>query len=225
MIIHRSDLVVSAQEMRELDSFAISVMGMPSAVLMERAALACVARLGQGDFDLSRVLCLCGTGNNGGDGMAVARLLLLAGYDASVVLVGKTDRLTVDALLQHAIAENYGATIQGYTPGCLSVVKPTTIVDALFGIGLSRPLEGLALEAIEEASCLAGTSDARVLAVDIPSGVSADTGEVCGMALPAHATVTFAFNKAGLVKEPGATLAGDVQIADIGIYDESSRHQ
>jgi NAD(P)H-hydrate epimerase len=91
-------------------------------------------------------------------------------------------------------------------------------VDAIFGVGLSRPVEGAAYQAIQESRALADEG-ARILAVDIPSGVSADTGEVLGDALCAHATVTFAFNKLGLSKEPGVTLAGDLTIADIGVYD------
>jgi NAD(P)H-hydrate epimerase len=131
--------------------------------------------------------------------------------------VGDRDRLSPDAAQQLAIASNYGVGVVGYAPGCLKGSKATTVVDALFGVGLGRAVEGVFAEAIAEAGALAGLG-ARVLAVDIPSGVSADTGEVLGCALPAQATVTFAFNKVGLTRDPGATLAGDLTIADIGIY-------
>jgi NAD(P)H-hydrate epimerase len=196
-------------------------MGVPSAVLMERAALACVERLQRGDFNLTSTLCLCGTGNNGGDGMAIARLLHLAGHKAAIVLVGDQKRLSADAKQQLIIAKNYGVPIIEYSPGRLEGLAETetapTIVDALFGVGLSRPVEGDAHAAISEASALARRG-AKVLAVDIPSGVSADSGEALGIALEAHATVTFAFNKIGLTKEPGKTMAGDLTVADIGIY-------
>jgi NAD(P)H-hydrate epimerase len=210
--------MVSAQEMREIDSFTINSMGMPSMVLMERAALACVARLEKGDFDLTSTLALCGTGNNGGDGMAIARLLHLAGRRACIVVVGDYDNLSMDATQQLAIAKNYGVPVTGYSPGCLKDVKATTIVDALFGVGLSRPVDSICREAVVEGRELA-VGGTGILAVDVPSGVSADTGEVLGEAMPARATVTFAYNKTGLARGPGKTLAGDLTVADIGIYD------
>jgi NAD(P)H-hydrate epimerase len=209
---------VSAQEMREIDSFTINSMGMPSMVLMERAALACVARLEQGDFDLTSALSLCGTGNNGGDGMTIARLLHLSGHKACIVVVGDYDDLSMDATQQLAIAENYGVPVTSYSPGCLKDVGVTTIVDALFGVGLSRSVKGIHREAIVEGRELAACGTG-ILAVDVPSGISADTGEILGEALPARATVTFAYNKTGLTEEPGKTLAGDLTVADIGIYD------
>jgi NAD(P)H-hydrate epimerase len=206
--------------MRELDSFTINEMGVPSMVLMERAALSCLEVLRAGDFDLSRTVCLCGTGNNGGDGMAVARLLACAGYEASIFVVGERERLSPDAASQLAIAENYGVDLARFSPGCLRTAQPTTLVDALFGVGLSREVTGDFRVAIEEAGGLAAQGT-RVLAVDIPSGVSADTGEVLGVALPAYATVTFAFNKIGLTREPAKSLAGKLTIADIGIYENT----
>jgi NAD(P)H-hydrate epimerase len=210
--------MVGAQEMREIDAFTIDVMGMPSMVLMERAALACVARLEKGDFDLTSTLALCGTGNNGGDGMAIARLLHLAGRRARIVVVGNFDNLSVEATQQLAIAKNYGVPIARYAPGCLKDAKATTIVDALFGVGLSRPVEGIHREAFAEGKELAA-GGTGILAVDVPSGISADTGEILGEALPARATVTFAYNKIGLTREPGKAMAGDLTIADIGIYN------
>jgi NAD(P)H-hydrate epimerase len=150
------------------------------------------------------------------------KLLHLAGHKASIVLVGQSDRLSAKARQQYLIAQNYGVAISAYQPGCLSGdclsgAAAITIVDALFGVGLARPIAGSVAQAIAEARALTGAG-AKVLAVDIPSGVCADTGAVLGDALQAHATVTFAFNKVGLTQEPGATLAGHLTIADIGIY-------
>jgi NAD(P)H-hydrate epimerase len=192
-------------------------MGMPSAVLMERAALACFERLSAGDFDLTRCVCICGSGNNGGDGIAVARLLHLAGRDAHIVLLSDPARLSADAAQQLAIAQNYGVTVAPYSPGALAAIKPSTIIDALFGVGLSRTVEGDYRLAIEEANAQS-QAGCRILSVDIPSGIATDTGEVLGAAISANATVTFAFNKLGLTRNAGKPAAGELTIADIGIY-------
>ncbi|MDR1713467.1 MAG: NAD(P)H-hydrate epimerase [Coriobacteriales bacterium] len=224
--LHQSERLVSAQEMREIDAFTINEMGVPSAVLMERAALACVTRLERGDFDLLHAVCLCGVGNNGGDGMAIARLLHLAGRKATIVLVGDEDHLSMDAMQQLVIAENYRVPVVRYQQGCLEQLGATTFVDALFGVGLSRPLAGDALACVKEAKALVTESSQEndcspvsILAVDIPSGISADTGEVLGAALAAQATVTFAYNKIGLTSGSGPSLAGELTVADIGVYD------
>jgi NAD(P)H-hydrate epimerase len=150
--------------------------------------------------------------------MAIARLLRLAGRKARIVVVGDCDNLSMDATQQLAIAKNYGVPVASYSPGCLKDVKAATIIDALFGVGLSRPVEGIYREALAEGKELAA-SGTGILAVDVPSGISADTGEILGEALPARATVTFAYNKTGLVRDPGKTMAGDLTVADIGVYD------
>jgi hypothetical protein len=149
-------------------------------------------------------------------------------------LVGDIDRLSMDATQQLAIAENYGVPFVCYSPGALTGgltgnltgalpdaqanAQPTTIVDAVFGIGLSRPVEGVQLAAIEEANALAQTG-CKILSVDIPSGICTDTGDVLGAAVNARATVTFAFNKRGLTRGAGKEAAGELALADIGIYD------
>jgi NAD(P)H-hydrate epimerase len=218
MVSDQKIRTVNAQEMREIDAFTINSMGMPSMVLMERAALACVTRLEKGDFDLTSTLALCGTGNNGGDGIAIARLLRLSGRKAYIVVVGDRDSLGANAAQQLAIAKNYGVPVTCYSPGCLKDAKTATIVDALFGVGLSRPVKGIYREVLAEAKELVA-SGTGILAVDVPSGISADTGEILGEALPARATVTFTYNKTGLTRDPGKTIAGDLTVADIGIYD------
>jgi NAD(P)H-hydrate epimerase len=218
--------VVTAAQMRDLEFYTINKMGVPSIVLMERAALACTDRLKHGDFNLSNCVCLCGTGNNGGDGIAIARLLHLNGHTTSIVLVGDIDRLSTDAAQQLAIAQNYGVPLLHYIPGMLcdaqlathNNIQPTTIVDAIFGIGLSRPVEDLFLSAIKEVNALSHTN-CKILSVDIPSGVCTDTGEALGASINASATVTFAFIKRGLTLSVGKIAAGELTVADIGIYD------
>ena len=213
---------ITAAQMKEFDRYTIEVMGVPSMVLMERAALAVIAALYDGGFDLSHTLCVCGTGNNGGDGMAVARLLHVAGHDVEIVLVGDESRLSTDARAQLTIAHNYGVLSSNF---CFENVvldtDTTTVVDALFGIGLSREVDGAFRQAIEAINAwrIANAPQGRTLSVDIPSGINADSGEVLGCAVKADATVTFAYSKKGLVTEPGATYTGSLTVADIGIYE------
>ena len=209
-----SNKIINSAEMKELDRRTIEVMGVPSMVLMERAALASVEVLREGSFDLSRVVCLCGPGNNGGDGIAVARLLHIAGTNAEIVFIGNPERCSAETAHQRRIAINYGMRIAYDDLG--PTLEATTIVDALFGIGGSRHLEGRFRDAVT-AALKAKERGAGILAIDIPSGISADTGEVLGCAVKADATVTFAFLKAGLTKEPGKTCAGVIHVKDIGI--------
>jgi len=211
---------VGSAEMKELDRKTISKAGIPSMVLMERAALVCYKELIAGDFDLKRTICICGTGNNGGDGIAVARLLRLGGFDASVLLVGDDKHCSKDTKKQISIAEHYKVPILHLMPDDKASLKLpvfTTIVDAIFGIGLKRPVEGRLLELVNIIN-KKRNKGAKVLSVDIPSGISADTGQVLGVAVNADATVTFARNKIGLCISPGKEYCGKLKIADIGIY-------
>jgi NAD(P)H-hydrate epimerase len=215
------EIALTAAQMKQCDAYTIREMGLPALVLMERAALAAVDELLSGRdpaFDLARVLCVCGAGNNGGDGAAVARLLSIAGLRAEILFVGERGKATAETARQLKIAENYGVKLfENPAPSdmekLLSDSGVTTIVDALFGIGLSRPVTGL----FQDAILACNASPAKRLAVDIPSGVSADTGEVLGVALRADKTVVLAFQKIGMCLEPGKTLAGRAVIRDIGI--------
>lgn len=201
------EYLLNSEEMKRCDVTTIQKIGMPSMVLMERAALSVVEELDS--FDLTRVLVVCGSGNNGADGYAVARLLHLQNIKVDVLFVGDEQKRTTENKQQQKIAKYYGVS---------SVKKIennpyTTIVDALFGIGLSRPLSGKYLEIIEQVN----QAEGEILSVDIPSGISADNGKVMGNAIKATRTVTFAFRKLGLVLYPGADYAGVVKVKDIGI--------
>jgi NAD(P)H-hydrate epimerase len=211
--------LVTAEEMKRLDEDTINKHGVPSLVLMERAALAAVETLREEDFDLTRVAAVCGPGNNGGDGIAVARLLHLEGHDATVIFVGDRDRRSAETVSQWNIAESYGVEIVGLRDAADAGFfdAATTVVDAIFGIGGGRPPSGDFLDAVRMIN-RAGASGADVLAVDMPSGVSADTGEAPGEAVSADVTVTFAYKKAGHAEPPGSELSGDVIVKDIGIY-------
>lgn len=201
--------LLGSREMKALDAYTITQMQLPSAVLMERAALAVAGAVKQYMGRPKRVLVVCGSGNNGGDGFAVARLLLLEGIAADVFFAGKEESLTEETALQKKIYENYGGKLcRNFSPDEYNVV-----VDALFGIGLSREVTGSYAGLIRTINA----SRVPVVAVDMPSGISADTGQVLGTAVKADLTVTFAFPKKGQLLYPGADYCGRLLVEDIGI--------
>lgn len=227
------EYVVTGSQMKQIDEDTIGRIGIPSMVLMERAALAvaeAVGRLcgrresggmaqgepgGSSPADKSpRVLIACGTGNNGADGIAVGRILNARGYRVTILLAGDLGHASKGHMAQREIARNLGLAMVGdgeFVPGRYDV-----IVDALFGIGLCREIGGAYRELIGLLVKMREESGARVAAVDIPSGIHADTGAVMGIAMPADVTVTFGYRKTGLSLYPGRGYAGCVHVADIG---------
>lgn len=205
--------IVTCSKMKSLDRDTIQKIGVPSCVLMERAALKTVEEMKKHfrkPLKEERVLIVCGSGNNGGDGIAIARLLHLNGIHCCIYPVGSPEHMTEDAKIQYQIASNYQVPFV-HNP---KWNEYTTIVDAIFGVGLARPVEGRYLEIIRNMN----QSDAWKVAVDIPSGVDGDTGCELGIAFRADLTVTFAYRKAGLCFYPGRMYAGRTIVADIGIY-------
>ena len=159
-----------------------------------------------------RVLIAAGGGNNGADGIAIGRLLLQEGYDVSFYLTSSEEKAGELLKLQLHAAKAYGAVICDTIPDG----EYDIIVDALFGIGLCRPAEGIYREAIEWINA----QDAFVLAVDLPSGIETDTGAVLGCAVRADVTVTFGFWKRGLLFYPGCKYTGKVICTQIGITED-----
>lgn len=207
--------LVTAEEMRRYDSNTTETIGIPGMTLMERAALAArdaVLETAPGNGRL-RVLILAGMGNNGGDGLALARLLEEAGAEASVWCVGKETGASAQWKLQRHILNHYRVSLgTGLPTGQFDV-----LVDALFGVGLSREVSGEYAEAVEIFNGLHG----RRISLDVPSGICSDTGRVMGCAVKADTTVTFGFAKRGLYLYPGCDYAGEVRVADIGIGTRS----
>lgn len=209
--------LVSAAEMRALDRHTIETLGIPGALLMESAGRAVAeavlveraAAAGPGE-----VLVVCAGGNNGGDGLVAARHLQLLGVPVRVHLVGDRSRLAPDAAANLARAEAVGVPI---ATGRLRTAGAAVIVDALLGTGLTRAVEGPVATAIRRIA--AARPGARVVAVDLPSGIDADTGRIHGVAVAADVTVAIALPKVGLALEPGRTLAGRILVARIGIAD------
>ena len=206
--------VVTASEMKRYDANTIEKYKVPSLLLMERAALATVEELQHAYGDRPcRVLVVAGCGNNGGDGLAVGRLLMLQGYKVTCTLLGSEDRCTEETARQISILREYGmhifSTIQND--------EYDIVIDAIFGVGLSRPAKSVFRDAIEWIN----VSDAYVCSVDIPSGVQADTGEVMGCAVYADLTVTYGFRKLGHILYPGAGYVGRLACRQMGIDERS----
>ena len=174
--------LVNAREMQRCDRITIEEYGVPGLVLMERAALAVADSVMDGEFCTDKVLAVCGSGNNGGDGFAAARILMERNVEIAVLFVGKEESMSEAARIQKKICENYGMNFVSN----IDVHEYTCIVDAIFGVGLSRKVEGEYRTLIEQINQASG----KVIAVDIPSGISADSGRVMGAAVCADRTVT-----------------------------------
>lgn len=207
--------LLTTTEMSAADRAAIAD-GVPGVVLMENAGLAVAAKAGEMLNGAERsVLVLCGPGNNGGDGFVAARLLRERGHSVTLALLGEIDNLGGDAAI---MAARWFDEVHRWSPHLLAGEEgtaPDLIIDALFGAGLSRPLEGEAADIVASVN-LRG---APVLAVDVPSGLDGTTGRSLGPVIEADATVTFFRAKPGHVLVPGRHLANDVRVADIGIPD------
>lgn len=206
--------ILNSREMKLCDENTMRRRGMLSAVLMERAALATMQEIVKRyPNPVTKVLVVCGSGNNGGDGVAVARLLYLKGYNVTIYFAGNREKATEETKRQMFIAEQYGVKISDEYPKDIVDV----IVDALFGIGLSREVTGKYAEILQKMT----EQDGYKVAVDIASGISADTGAVMGTAFAADLTVTFGFIKAGQLLYPGTEYTGELKVADIGIDEQS----
>lgn len=195
--------------MKAADSYTIREKKIPSLILMERAARTFVETVMERKLDLSSVCVVCGSGNNGGDGFAIARLLLEKGGCVTAVMAGNPDHCTEETLRQMELFREAGGTVgNSFEEGEYSI-----LIDAVFGAGLSRRVEGDYLACIEAMNRSGGVK----LAVDVPSGVSTTTGEVATSAFRADLTVSFQCAKLGCVLYPGRDYAGEVTVTDIGV--------
>lgn len=207
--------LVSAEEMKQYDHNTIEHIGIPGMVLMERAALKAVAILEDEYFEAvnhKKILIVVGVGNNGGDGLAMARLLS-KNNSVKIWIVGNREKASQQWKEQRKILE--------YFPVEISDIFENTeydiIVDALFGVGLSREIVGICKEAIDLVNSIRGFK----MALDIPSGICSDTGRVMGIGFKADVTVTFGFEKRGLYMFPGYEYAGKIIPAEIGIDEHA----
>lgn len=206
--------IVNSKEMKECDSNTIGHFGVPSLVLMERAALCVTEQVLRAVPRLRTALIVCGNGNNGADGLAAARMLHLKGCRVTVVQKPEPGKCSAENQLQRDILDRYGIHIIGQIPQHTAY---DCVVDALFGIGLSREPKGIYAQWLGQMNELC----AYKVAVDMPSGVSSDNGAAYDPCFAADLTVTFAYQKAGQILYPGCEKCGTVAVADIGITKES----
>ena len=216
---------VSTKVMRDLDRRATEEFGIPSLLLMENA--------GRGAADIfsrlepskkTRVLIVSGKGNNGGDGFVVARHLYNRGYDVRCLLAAEASELKGDAALNYQIIKRvgiHGVSINkgdprnplDFEPLRKLIAESDFLIDALFGVGLDRPL-GEPYRSLVDAM---NDSQKRILAVDMPSGIHSDTGEVLGIAVKAFVTATLGMPKLGLHQGKGPEYAGRIELVDISL--------
>jgi NAD(P)H-hydrate epimerase len=216
--------ILNSTQMRDADRRTIDDVGIPAIVLMENAGRQVVAAMEASFEDLGdkSVAVLCGRGNNGGDGFVVARTLLQRGVDVSVFVVGALADIRGDARTNLEILGRLGRTVVEIADGQTwelhfsEISECDIIVDALFGTGLKTPLQGM----LETVVADVNASGIPVVAVDLPSGMSADSHELIGDCITASVTITLAAPKIPLVLPPAELQAGDIVIADIGIPSE-----
>ncbi|MBM3501848.1 MAG: NAD(P)H-hydrate epimerase, partial [Armatimonadetes bacterium] len=212
----RAMKLCTAEEMRAIDEAAIQEYGIPGMVLMENAGLQVLAAVEELAGRGSRIRIICGRGNNGGDGLVVARRLHDRGADVQALLLAEAAGPRGDAQASFAIARRAGVPIlEAPSPRVLNraAEEADLLVDGILGTGTKGAVQGPALVAIKATQRCAGT----IIAIDIPSGISGNDGSVLGEAVRADVTVTFALPKIGLYTYPGHAHCGDIRIADIGI--------
>jgi ADP-dependent NAD(P)H-hydrate dehydratase / NAD(P)H-hydrate epimerase len=214
--------ILSSAQARAFDRFLAERCAVPSLLLMENAGRGAAHAVHQRLQRPRRVLCACGVGNNGGDGFVVARHLLGLGYQVTVALLGRADQVSGDAAvnlqawrgLSGALIELDGDGIRGRFDGLAAAAD--AIVDGLLGTGLSREVSGRFREAVESINA----AGRPVFALDVPSGMDADTGVALGVCVRAQVTITFGHPKSGLLTSTGADAAGELVLQDLGVPRE-----
>ena len=202
--------LLTPAEISRADRFAVSA-GTPGIKLMERAGLAVADEAARLVKSRGRIAVVCGPGGNGGDGFVAGRLLSERGYGVELGLIGQRDALKGDPAL--ASARYQGPVLDA---GAIDLSAADCVIDALFGAGLARDIDGEAKALIERINAFKGAGGC-VLAVDVPSGVDGESGKVRGAAVEASASVTFFRLKPGHLLMPGRSLAGAIRLAEIGI--------
>ncbi len=206
-----------ASEMRSVDKAATEIGGIPSIVLMENAAIACVNELKKDFNDLTqkRIAIFCGKGNNGGDGFAIARHLCNNGVDVAVYLVCGNE-FGGDAKTNFDIIKkmNINIDVVSDTENLKYIIRSyDVIIDAIYGTGIHGTVSGISYDVINEIN----ENSRYTMSVDVPSGINSDSGEICGVCVKADKTVTFAAYKVGMLMFPAADYVGEVTVADISI--------
>lgn len=205
--------VILGTDMKNVDRYAIEVIGIPSIVLMERAAYSVFEEIKYLCNKKDRILVVSGVGNNGADGLAVARMLYIEGYNVDILIVGDETKATKEFRVQEKIIENLKLNkIEN-----ISNKEYKITVDAIFGIGLKRNIEGVFLETINNINQM----NTMVISVDVPSGLCSDTGKVKGVAIKSDITITFGIDKVGLLTSNSLKYTGSIIVKEIGFPKEA----
>lgn len=217
--------ISSVLQMRNMDQAAIDQYGIPAELLMENAGLA-VTSVIQSEFGISqkKFLVICGHGNNGGDGFVVARKLFSEGADIKVCLLGETKKFSHPTSINFKITENLPfakSEIHNANEILEDIKECDAIVDAIFGTGLTRNVEGLYKEVID----LVNSSEKTIFSIDIPSGVHGDTGQILNTAINANYTITFGTPKIGNILYPGYSCNGKLFVSKISFPPDLFNHQ
>lgn len=210
MGVKKMKYLLDHKEMKAVDMYSIQKIGIPSLVLMECAALKVAQHIREKINVHTRVIAVSGTGNNGADAVAAVRILHNAGFDTGVIFVGHQDKISEELKKQKEIIRNLG--IPEYNRSDICLTEDDWLLDGIFGIGLTREIQGEYFDVIQWMN----HCPAKICAVDIPSGIFADNGQILGCAVQADMTVSFGYMKKGLILYPGASYAGTIYIEDIG---------
>ena len=210
--VNTMEYLIDSNTAKEIDSYTSNVIGIPSLVLMERAALEVTNVLVDTTTKQDRIIGICGSGNNGGDGIAIIRQLFVKGYQVAICFIGEEEKATYETRQQIDFAKKLGISFVSTQ----AIYEYNIIIDAIFGIGLSRPIEGDYARIIQQINDDRLDNGKKVIAIDVPSGIHSDTGKVMNVAIKADITVTFGYRKLGLVLYPGTEYAGEVSVKDIG---------
>lgn len=218
--------LLNADEMKNCDKTTSEYFKIPSICLMERAALAAFEEIKSIISPDKKILIVCGSGNNGGDALAVARLLYIENYNVCVFFAGNKEHMTDQTKLQSEILEKYGLNPVTHIHN-IDFCEYSCIIDGIFGIGLNRNISGNYTQIIEHInnrnsdSNLSVINKATIISLDIPSGINADNGRIMGCAVKADYTITFGFAKTGHFLYPGRENCGKLILKDIGITKHS----
>lgn len=207
---------LTADEMYQYEEKVMNEKGVPSIVLMECASRAIARQMKKTITKTDAIVIAAGSGNNGGDGIAVGRILHNEGFQVEILVVGNPDHYSEQNRLQQKIAKAYGALVKTDLTE-VDFTKATVIVDTLFGIGLNRPVKGEALTVIGKINA---AKQARTYAIDAPSGVSSVEGKALGNCVTADETITFGFYKHGMEKKELENYFGQITVDDIGFFYE-----
>jgi len=210
--------IITGTKAKKADRYAIDVLKIPSLKLMETASSKVADYICSNSLTSGKILILSGVGNNGADGLCIARLLLTKEVQSNIEIIihGNLEKASWEFLYQLSKLKEKGGIISYYKGENLP--EADTLVDALFGIGLQKTLRPDALELVVKADA---KNYKNVIAVDVPSGINSDTGEVMGAGIHAGTTITFGRNKTGLMQENGPEYSGTVIVEDIGIPGEA----